>query len=533
MSCLKIKVNELKTIKKLVLKNFKRFQNLELDFDSNMNLLIGDNEAGKSTILLAVDLIISANITKVESIGLETLFNKECICQFKSGNRDIENLPEILIEIYFGGFSEHDVPNLDFDGVNNSLGQDNYGMKLICKPRDDYLSDIKEILQQDNFIFPFEYYSIMFKSFADQSISPYKKPLKHVLIDNTQINNDYVLSSYTRAMYAANSTVMERNNLGYKYRKVKSDFRDDALNTLNDKLTKYKFDIRSGQKSNLESEIIITEDNIPIGNKGRGKQCFIKTEFALQNSAHAIDLVLIEEPENHLSHIQLKKLVEKVRLSNEKQIIIATHSSFISTRLNLNKVIMLSNDSHTNLNDLSPETSKFFMKSPDNNILELALSKKTILVEGNSEFILMEAFYKNLHPHSSPDSDGIQIISIGGTSFKRYLDIAKLLNIKIAVIRDNDGDYQTNCIDCYEEYLSEYIKVFYEGDNNKSTFELCVYDSNKDMCESEFGGARRTLSVQEYMCKNKTEVAFSLLVKHQDEINTPNYIRAAIEWIRE
>lgn len=35
------------------------------------------------------------------------------------------------------------------------------------------------------------------------------------------------------------------------------------------------------------------------------------------------------------------------------------------------------------------------MKAPDNNILEYVLSKKVILVEGDAEFILMEALYKN------------------------------------------------------------------------------------------------------------------------------------------
>ena len=43
-------------ITKIILQNFKRFACLEVDFKSQINILIGDNEAGKSSILQAIDL---------------------------------------------------------------------------------------------------------------------------------------------------------------------------------------------------------------------------------------------------------------------------------------------------------------------------------------------------------------------------------------------------------------------------------------------------------------------------------------------
>jgi DNA replication and repair protein RecF len=44
-------------IKKLTLKNFRKFRNLELEFDSNIVILHGDNAQGKSSILEAIYLI--------------------------------------------------------------------------------------------------------------------------------------------------------------------------------------------------------------------------------------------------------------------------------------------------------------------------------------------------------------------------------------------------------------------------------------------------------------------------------------------
>lgn len=61
------------TIRRLVLKNFKRFKTLELEFDPELNILVGGNEAGKSSVLQAMDIVLSASRSKVESIGLEAL----------------------------------------------------------------------------------------------------------------------------------------------------------------------------------------------------------------------------------------------------------------------------------------------------------------------------------------------------------------------------------------------------------------------------------------------------------------------------
>jgi hypothetical protein len=54
------------------------------------------------------------------------------------------------------------------------------------------------------------------------------------------------------------------------------------LSAINDTLETYQFGVRSGAKSGLEANLDITEDGISIRHRGKGRQCFIKTEFALQ-----------------------------------------------------------------------------------------------------------------------------------------------------------------------------------------------------------------------------------------------------------
>jgi predicted ATP-dependent endonuclease of OLD family len=46
-------------ITRLMLQNFKKFPELGLRFTHDRNILVGENESGKSTILLALDLVLS------------------------------------------------------------------------------------------------------------------------------------------------------------------------------------------------------------------------------------------------------------------------------------------------------------------------------------------------------------------------------------------------------------------------------------------------------------------------------------------
>jgi putative ATP-dependent endonuclease of OLD family len=519
------------TVRRLVLKNFKRFKALELGFDSELNILVGGNEAGKSSVLHAIDMVLSASRSKVEALGLETLFNAECIAEFLAGERKIADLPELLVEVYLEGIDG----NHELDGRNNSKGVDHLGIKMVCKPVDEYTKEIQTILAEKHESFPFEYYGVHFLTFADDAIFPHRKPLKHLLIDSSQINNEYATREYTRSMYAAHATVVQRNLHGFEYRKVKSKFKEDVFKAMNDTLDTYKFDVRTSPKASVETDIIITEGDIPIESKGKGRQCFIKTEFALRNREHALDALLLEEPENHLSHVHMHKLIERIRASVKKQLFIATHSSFIATRLNLKKVLILSEENPSrpvSLQDLSQGTADFFMKAPDNNVLELALCKKAILVEGDAEFILMDALYKNSAKGASTDADGIHVISVDGTSFKRYLELAKLLGIKVAAIRDNDGDYQANCVANYVDYASASIQIFSDTNDARRTFEVCMYQDNKAICDGKFQDGRKKLTVEEYMLKNKTDAAFQLLEKKGPELIAPDYIQRAVTWIK-
>ena len=45
-------------IKNLTIQGLKKFENFYIEFDKNVNIIIGENESGKSTILEAINICI-------------------------------------------------------------------------------------------------------------------------------------------------------------------------------------------------------------------------------------------------------------------------------------------------------------------------------------------------------------------------------------------------------------------------------------------------------------------------------------------
>lgn len=146
---------------------------------------------------------------------------------------------------------------------------------------------------------------------------------------------------------------------------------------------------------------------------------------------------------------------------------------------------------------------------------------------------MMDAFCRRVLNHSLSEQ-GIDVISVDGKSFKRYLEIAKVLKMRVAVITDNDGNYDENITAAYQGYMDnefDNIKIYSELDNERYTFEVAIYRDNQTACDELFEDGRRTLSVLKYMLANKAEAAYKLLTEKSDTIVTPQYIKKALEWV--
>tara|TARA_R110001583_G_C5665157_1_gene410021 strand:- start:2082 stop:3644 length:1563 start_codon:yes stop_codon:yes gene_type:complete len=520
----------MRTITKVVIHNFKKFKNLTLDFESGKNVLVGDNEAGKSSVLLAIDMALGGSRNRVETLGVHNLLNKKAVDTFLAGEKRLDMLPILTVDIFL-----EEAGDEYLYGTNNALQRNTDGLRMVVAPMEEYGEAIKAVLADAQSNFPFEYFAVQFLTFAGRPYAAFNRPIKHLMLDSSRIDGNYAAREYTRAVYNFNAPVEDRYKLENLYRQGKEAFTAQHLAELNEELPGYQFNVKSSVQSNLETDLIITENDISLENHGKGRQCFIKTEFALgKHKQGGLEVMLLEEPENHLSHTSMKALVDKIAENQSTQLFIATHSSHICSRLDLRHVLLIGpKATAASLKGLSDETAEFFMKAPDNNVLEFTLSSKVILVEGDAEFILVEEFYKQFSQGRLPQADNVHVIAIGGTSFKRYMELANLLGIRVASIRDNDKNYQKNCVENYVDFESDNAKIFADPDDKRSTFEIGLYEDNAETCDALFGPGRMTLSPLEYMLANKAEAAFELLRYNPGELTVPAYIAEAFQWINE
>ncbi len=163
----------------------------------------------------------------------------------------------------------------------------------------------------------------------------------------------------------------------------------------------------------------------------------VSTELALAKSEkRGGNVVLLEEPENHLSHTRLNMFLEGVKSRCEGvQLIITTHSSFVANKLELRNLILLNGGNSASMRDLSEDTSRFFMKAPGYKTLRVLLCDTAILVEGDADELVVQRAYMDASDGKLPIQDGVDVISVG-TSFLRFLEVAEVINKRVIAMTD-------------------------------------------------------------------------------------------------
>ena len=183
-------------ITKIKLYNFRRFREFVIEPNTKNNILIGDNESGKSTILEAIDLVSGGNNRRVEAIGLDNLLNIEAVTEFINSDRCYADLPKLRVELYLSGASDPSV-----NGENNSDKIECDGIKLVCEPNEDYKTEITSAMDAQSDYFPYEYYSIRFSTFADQVYTGYKRKLRCAMVNSDNMDSEYATNDFIKRTY--------------------------------------------------------------------------------------------------------------------------------------------------------------------------------------------------------------------------------------------------------------------------------------------------------------------------------------------
>jgi len=528
-------------IKEISIHNFKIFESFRLSLNNDINIIVGDNEAGKSTVLEAISLALTKRISgkPIEYELSPYLFNTKCSHLYlqEINKKNHPEPPKILIELYL-----EELPELQIlRGSNNSNKTDTVGIKLEVVFDDDYKEEYAKLLEDtsDKKAIPAEYFRVNWRSFAGNAITARSLPINLSHIDATTIRLQSGTDYYIQNIISEGLSPKERVALTIAYRELREQFsKQNAIKDINQNLTKgaltekdLTIGIDVSQKTNWESNLIPHLDELPFQFIGKGEQTALKIMLALDRKAKDSNIILIEEPENHLSFSSMSKLISKIAdKCTDKQIIIATHSAYVLNKLGIEKVMLLNDQNCITLKNLSLETQNYFKKLSGYDTLRVILAKKAILVEGPSDELIVQKAYKQKHG-KLPIEEGVDVINVRGLSFARFLDIAKELQKKVIVITDNDGDYKNNVLEKYKAYKDiNTITICADDDNSAKTLEPQIVKCNSlDILNKIFGKTYSDTSLLiTYMENNKTECALKLF-ETSEAISFPKYINEAVQ----
>ena len=535
------------TIHKILVKNYKLLQSIIIPLNPVVNIFVGDNDAGKSTILEVLSILTTGKLNgfSFDRQLKANMFNRETrekyIADVSTGLQP--EPPQIVFEAYFDGDPE-------YKGSDNELSEDTVGLRAVVAISDSQTETYKRMLIAGEVRdIPIELYAVSYRYFSGAPVSFRYSPFNSVFIDTTRKEYAGLIDHFVTDNIAEHLTEDDLTNLAIAYNASRRKFHDnDIVQKLNEAIKKsaaikgrsVSLDLREDEIDAWKRQMSIVVDDIPFEHIGFGTQNSIKIELALRNAKDQANIVLMEEPENNLSFSNMAHLIKHVIQSSNKQVFISTHSSYIANKLDLSNVTLVKNGTVASYASLPVETKKYFTKLPGYDTLRFVLASKIILVEGPTDDLILQRAYMDKNGHL-PSDDGIDIIAVGSLAFKRFADIANLIGKTVAIVTDNDGNIEKNIKHKYKAYLDkENLHFFYETNEALHTIEPSVLAANSDngqptMAFKEVISRDSSLesrdynSILEYMESNKTEWAFRVF-ESEHSIRYPEYIQNVIEF---
>ena len=532
-------------IDKLRIINYKLFRDVTISMNDGVNIFVGENDSGKTTILEALAMALTGKINSSNIVSRFNLdwFNAETRAEYK---RAIDagqspNLPKIEIEVYFAPIGEQDLVLKKYKGTNNSLREDAEGIKLEFIFDDQYADTYRQLKSESKVNdIPIEFYKINFRSFAFPDYYVPTTAKKVACIDATRKDYGSALSKFVSNSIKEYLTEDDMTDLRHAYRANRHEFTlSQAVVNLNAKLQashsfegrQISLNLREGEVDEWKNNMSISLDNIPLESSGLGTQNMFKSEiFLMQNSD--VDILIIEEPENNLSYANMSILISRLSESQDKQLFISTHSSFVANKLGLQHLHLVSGMTTTPLTELEKDTYNYFVKLPGYNTLRVLLAKQAILVEGPADELIIQRAYLDNYG-KLPIEDGIDVIAVDGLAFQRYCELSSLIKKHITIVTDNDENHE-EVAERYKKY-GELVTLCVEEDDSLDTLEPSVLAVNLSNFE-EFRAivyrrhdieSRDVDSINKFMQKNKTEWSMRVF-NDARKITYPAYIMRAI-----
>ncbi len=528
-------------IRKVAVRNYRLFRTLDLDLSPGMNILVGQNDTGKSTLIEAITLALTGRLhgRAFEQVLSPHLINRDATREYVAALRfggTAPIPPAIVIEVFLSDAEAAEA----LRGTNNLSGENSCGIRLQAKLSPDFTDEYESFISQPDSVrlVPTEYYTVEMFGFHGNRITSRSVPIDARVIDASTIRLQSGVDYHLQQIIHGNLDPKERVELSRQYRSLREEFSEKEpvkainkrLEATDDELTdrKLSLSIDISQRFTWESNLVAHLDDLPFDLIGKGDQNALKTLLAIGQKADDAHVVLVEEPENHLSFGSLRKLITRIDAKCAgKQVVIATHSTYVLNKLGIENLVLLGMAEPTRITDLSPDTVEFFKKLPGFDTLRLALAEAAILVEGPSDELIVQRAYRDTHGRL-PIDDGIDVISVG-LSHKRFAALAIRLGRRVWLVTDNDGKSSEEVTQRFSEFLGDKVSLHTADDPQLNTLETNLVAVNElSTLNCALGTEHPTKEdVLRAMLAEKTASALAIF-ESGTSLKMPKYIRDVI-----
>jgi putative ATP-dependent endonuclease of OLD family len=466
-------------LSELKLWNFRKYgcgddgvPGLHLKLNKGLNLLVGENDSGKTAIIDAIKFVL-----QTQSYDYQRLEEKDFFLQPGTEPTDANRARSFKIECLFRGFDDENNEAANFIewlGIEKDCnGNDQYFLKVTLTaerknrkitydikagPDDegtqlngaarDFLrvTYLKPLRDAERELIPgrrSRLAQILKSHAAFSSVPEAEHPISRIAA-----NANEQIEGYFRGKDKNNNDILDQSG-----KKLLSDINEYLKEFFTEKeINKIaKFTISGKSLSDILEKLILdlAEENSGLGSYNR---LYIATELLLlkRTNYYGLKLSLIEEVEAHLHPQAQLRLIEylqnEIAEKSGVQLIMTTHSPNLTSKVKLDNLIICKGDKafpmgSDDFTELEKGDYLFLERFLDVTKANLFFAQGIILVEGPAENLLIPVIADILGEPLA--RHGVSIVNVQSKAFLRYSRIFRRkagegMGVKVAVVTDND-----------------------------------------------------------------------------------------------